>query len=340
MATEEHQDKRQSKPSAVGALCRERMFRTLLLAAGLIIAACVGRSHYLNTLDPAVFYEMKTLWQGCSDIVVAGDSRVYNSLSPAAMSADLPGRRIHNFAFPAVGFSETYLNAVNDALDPHAQSPVILVGVTPNSLTRGASDSNGFQHIIDKTPSVFLRQINYHFRAVALRSTIEGIRNPGDKTYTSSSRSLAQDGTWIQLTRTYHPDGWIASTSDPETPKAAFNLYDDNYKDEKNGPVSSEVVGRLIEQVRAWRQRGIQVFGFRPPTNPQFAEMENEEANFDEKAFIASFNKAGGTWIEVDHASFHTIDGQHLHRDSAVELSQFLAKRIAEPDTVEGGVLK
>ena len=56
--------------------------------------------------------------------------------------------------------------------------------------------------------------------------------------------------------------------------------------------------------------------------------LEKELSGFDEAAFVKRFKQAGGAWFSFSLDDYHSFDGSHLHRDSAVQFSKDLAKRI------------
>jgi hypothetical protein len=92
--------------------------------------------------------------------------------------------------------------------------------------------------------------------------------------------------------------------------------------------VKPDLIKALTAQTRLWTSKGIRVFGFRPPTTIAMLQLENEMSAFDEKALIAAFTAAGGTWIPVDFSKYHSYDGSHLDEASAEKLSAFLGKEM------------
>ena len=55
-------------------------------------------------------------------------------------------------------------------------------------------------------------------------------------------------------------------------------------------------------------------------------ELENTTSGFDETFFVASFEKAGGIWIDVSQTGYPTYDGSHLNPEGALEFSHDLAQ--------------
>ena len=62
-------------------------------------------------------------------------------------------------------------------------------------------------------------------------------------------------------------------------------------------------------------------------------ELENRVSGFDEPAFAAAFQAAGGLWIhDLDQAAYLSFDGSHLDETAARQLSRDLAHRIPQPN--------
>ena len=70
------------------------------------------------------------------------------------------------------------------------------------------------------------------------------------------------------------------------------------------------------------------MFGFRVPSTEKMVALENEISGFDEAAFIEGFKAAGGIWFDIPLEPYHTYDGAHLVKPSAIRLSLDLAEMI------------
>jgi hypothetical protein len=299
------------------------MNRTLLalgLALPLLLAAqrlAPAPPAYLVTtgVTPERFWTRKAHWPGAFDLVLAGDSRVYRGLSPAAMRPLLADRRIANFGFPGCGLTRPYLEAAHALLDPARTERAIVLGVTPHSLTPHAARDNGFlvetrRPIPEAYARMYLAPVDRFFRPIDVATQI---------------RELAQPEGRIagQYLEEYHEDGWVASRHVPEQPDAALGEYRRVLE-----PVAPELIEGLVETVAAWARGGVRVFAFRPPTSASMVELEAQRGRFDEGAFVEAFQRAGGIWLRLD-GPYHSYDGSHLRDDAARELSRDLAAAIA-----------
>jgi hypothetical protein len=296
----------------------ERLVWAAAVAVPMFVAAGLLRPAERIGVYPKKYWADKLAWRRCADLVAAGDSRVYMGISPAVIERHLPGARVVNFGFSAVGYSPDYLAAVERVLDGSAAERIILLGVTPHSLTPNACRRSGFTDTReratrqDATCLELEARFGRFFERVPLDDTVDrmlGVRTAGQ-----------------YLTR-YHADGWMEILRAHRDPELAIRLWEGDPKVHDN-PVDPNVVQRLVAAVRRWTAAGIRVYGFRPPISAAMCRIEQTLAPFDEAAFVRRFQAAGGRWIDVAPERYPTYDGHHLHRDVAVRLSGDLAAHI------------
>jgi hypothetical protein len=237
------------------------------------------------------------------------------------MERHLSGLRVLNYGFSGLGYSHSYLDAINRVLDPNSARKVIVLGITPHSLTKGAARENGFTEWVKK--SSFDRVCARHFGAAF---HLFRPLDPGEVYRVFALFGLCNKVSYYQE---YHPDGWVASYKVPETPQEGLERYSRIFDLDRSGPVDSKNVDLLIQTVAYWRLAGIEVYGFRPPNCSEMQELENRLSKFDEEAFRTKFEEAGGVWFECKKDSYRSYDSSHLHRNAAVRLSRRLAKKIA-----------
>jgi hypothetical protein len=267
-----------------------------------------------------MFWAQKRNWHNCADIVIAGDSRIYRGISPNTMQQVLPGYRINNFGFSSIGLSSTYLTAVENVLDSESRQPVIVLGVSPNSLTEGAVRENDFlwreADTFNASPN-FLVLFAHWFRPIKDREAF------------NICVTIIGCGSKAQLYyQEYFQNGWVASKRIPEFPRRALSIYATVFDEGRNGPVSQRVIEELLQEVERISKQGKQVFGFRPPTSSELVLLEDTKGDFNEREFVDNFEKVGGIWLEVDQNAYHSYDGNHLERNAAETLSLSLAKMI------------
>ena len=250
-------------------------------------------------------------------IVFGGDSRVFRGLSPRHFSSEFMDIAAYNFAYWSNGFGKKYLEGLEAKVDSGAETKIIVLGLSPHSLTGKAARSAHYFDVIRRSGekgffSAGLTRINevfFPFNALDLTTKMTGQAKSSN----------------VQIT--YHSDGWVETYwIVPDTSHAA-QFYKDIFKD---NPVDEEVIEGLLDFVRRWTRMGIHVVAFRPPTSHTLVKYENEDGGFMEETFIKEFTAAGGIWIPMDIDAYQTYDGSHLEHHSAIRLSADLARRIRE----------
>jgi hypothetical protein len=287
----------------------------LVLGSSLVlVAAAAGvRPESLDRGIPEpLFWELKVNASAEHDVVFCGDSRTYRGISPAAVGDVLPGLRVLNFGFASTGLTPDYLQACSGKLSPEAEDPVLVIGVTPYSLTDNALRSNAF---IDAQADlgverfeweIDLEEFLWNFRPLS-EVEMHAWGNEGARVY-------SQD---------FHAGGWVESNLVPANESAALEPYRRNFA---NNSMRSGTLTAVLEQVAAFTRAGIRVFGFRPPISAELRALEDLESDFREQLFVEGFESAGGRWVEVVGGEFQTYDGSHLVPESAERLSRELAR--------------
>lgn len=297
-------------------MIRDRTLQTLALAASIIVIIGLVRPG-----DPAVTgmnyvafeYRKMNVWRQW-DLVLAGDSRSQMGLLPSAMQGPLAGERIYNFAFDHGGYGREYLDSLSSMLDPESLRPTLLLGITPQSLSPEAAANNQFAYLAAKRPGAALydRYVGMYLDVLA----------PLDLRHLWREVSGQPQARYY---RHYAEDGSVPSYLVPEDTLYQVNRYQGRFL---NNQVSDSLVGHLLNQVRAWHDRGIEVYGIRLPTSLPMRLLEETESGFDEEEFIRGFSTAGGIWLPVPEGDFRTYDGSHLKRESAEALSRRLVEEI------------
>ena len=308
--------------SAVGnvvrSLLRERMIITLILASSLVLALSLVRPQLVTytRMLPNTFHAIRSQWRHCADMVITGDSRVNQGLSPGAMREHLGDMRILNYGFNGLGYSKEYLQGIDELLDPDSPRKIILLGVTPRSLTARACLTNGY---LDTAANGRYKRANHE----SLETLFHFIRP-----YTTREiRDLITQKELNYRVTDYHSDGWSACEQKYPTPEKVIeflNVFASKY----NGGVSAEVISRFQDKVKEWTQKGVTVYGFRPPTSSEIVRLTDERSGFRESDFVREFKHAGGIWLQVNQDGYLTFDGLHMMRDVAAKFSDDLARQI------------
>jgi len=295
---------------------------TLLLAGGLVFLLGATRRSTLSGMPLKLLSIQKAHWQQCADVVLAGDSRVGCGVSPGEMVRFLKGQRIYNYFFTGNGYSQEYLEAIENVLDPASEQRMIILGISPQSLTPLMTKKRDFHE--DRK--------NYAFQSVTLARWFRTLlchTAPMTRNEIFGGR-LAKNGTPRKYVEVF-ADGWMAAYS--ESTDYSGYLHDARYNIFHNNYVSADIVANVMHTVARWRREGIAVYAFRPPTVAEMVALENELSGFDEEEFKAAFETAGGIWLDVDPFGYPSHDGCHLRRDGAIAFTCDLSRMILAAET-------
>lgn len=303
---------------------RRRISLTVCTAAVLIAGIATFRPYpiAMSGMDSdRLFWSNKKQWAPEFSLIVAGDSRVYRGVAPAAMSPYLPRAKIGNFGFSAAALTSEYLRAAAAKLNASARVRILAIGISPYSLTTAAAKDNGFIH------AEILPQTELHLRW-ALREYL-AVFSPlmpplGSRLFRGS---LPKD--YVEWNVGYE-DGWVASDAAPHRTDAALAYYRTLFHD---NPVSSVMIDELCIIVHDFVTDGIHVYGFRVPTTKSMEALESELGHFDSSRFERQFTSAGGVWLNNSSNQLQTYDGSHLIPESAEIFSRGLAKTLQHAET-------
>jgi len=303
------------------SLRQDRTLRLLLISALLILIMGSLRPDKPTGLYPDQYWALKTMWRHCANMVVAGDSRVAQGVSPSEMNKILPRYEILNYGFYGVCYSQDYLQAIERVLNTESPQKTIILGISPHTVTGSPDKKDGFrqafeQNGADKFLDIHLAGLVFFFKPMSFRDALFGLFPRLKKSHTFTE---------------FFADGWIACRLEPETKKYELRRYQKIFQEEKLSPKIQEY---LFHFVSRWTAAGIRVYGFRPPSCVEMLKLENELSGFKEDIFIQAFESAGGIWLDFDQLAYHTSDGSHLRRDAAQQLSVDLAQKILHAENI------
>jgi hypothetical protein len=292
-----------------------RILRCLLGTAAVASLIASLRPSDSSGLAPDQAWAQKVTWRANAEVVFAGDSRVYRSVSPAEFARHSSFTAVRNFAFSGNGYNPAYLEATRRVLDDTATTRIIALGISPHSLTERASRDNGFVHwnTVDSKERVkneLFGSLLYPFRPawpelVDLFKVVTGRRA-------------------VTYRYVYHEDGWVASERTPVDVDAAIP---DAKRSFRNNQISPPIVDGVLQACRTWVAEGIRVVAFRPPTTIPMRTLEDSLSGFDEAAFGARWTAAGCEWLQIPVEHPWTIyDGSHLSADAAIDFTRYLTR--------------
>ena len=301
---------------------RERVALCLVLALFMLFG--IG---YLRRDDPGQCIDRRLGLAQCCDVVVAGDSRVFFGVSTIVMERELPGLRVINYGFFGNGYSDEYLTSIEKMFDPASRQKIVVLGITPSSLTADSIKHNSFiaekQRLASQTVLERYSRESLAFTEPMRYGAFLHMFVPGERADPVSF----SDG-----------QGRVVRPIRPEEALGNYRLLF------IGNPVADQAVDNLMDRVGEWRQAGIGVYAFRPPTTRAMVELEQRMSGFDETGFKTRFAAVGGTWLDIDQYRYLSYDGSHLHSDGAIQLSIDLSDRIqaiqnGRPDLAQEAVL-
>ena len=266
---------------------------------------------------PKWYWMEKLCWGADADVVVAGDSRVYRGIDPAAFQGAQSIAR--NFGFSSAKFTREYVEHAASLLSPKGQR-VLVLGITPFSLCRVNGGNNGYQQAQRD-----LARLRLPVQLARAFEEWETLFQPVsvDAGFGRAGRVRALTNDYVQV---FHENGWVESdriVADPIASGVAIVR-----QDFPEGAAPSLDLQVLLNCVRSLDDRGVRVIGFRPPLPPDVAVLEDALGHLDYSELAEQFRMAGGSWVNVDWTGLRSYDGSHLDGVSAAELSKRLAEHI------------
>jgi hypothetical protein len=255
--------------------------------------------------------------------IVIGDSRTYRGVDPETL-IEVTGIDFLNFGFSSGGLNpEVYVEA-GKRLTVRETNRYILIGVTPWSLTSQSAKNQQLRSEKARTPGESIDRVYTgwylrFFRPVSpslIKDHLTGKKNHLPEYYH----------------QVYHDNGWVESDLTPAD--QGKHLASSRASFQQNR-VDENLVRELGEQVKRWRDDGIRVLAFRPPTSIELRDIEDSLSGFDESLIRDLIHASGGQYIDLNFAEFFSYDGSHLSSASARKLSRYLGQKlISSPDSL------
>lgn len=300
---------------------RERMLRVVGVAAVLLVLHVrYAPRDQDSAATPLERTELLTA-RRCADCVWAGDSRTGAIIGARQrIDAGLLPARTKNFSFPLARFTDGYLDAIEDLLDPAAADAVIVLGITPHGLTRTAQSEGWFERRVSQRR--FTRLLGFELPAPMRIDQLASW--PFEAGAAAVDASVSADA---PADKAALPDSQARSRRELAWYRRTFAEIH----------VSTARIDAVLERVRTWSQRGIRVYGLRPPASTAAVAVE-AASGFDQASFARRFASAGGVWIELPIRDWPTTDAMHLTKRAAAEVLGEVARVIAGDESSPSGI--
>lgn len=264
-----------------------------------------------NKLHQDSFWIEKTHGYTKFNIIVCGDSRIYRGFS----ITDLENRIEENLSginigYSSAGFSDEYLEFAISKLDKNTKNQILVLGITPHSLTHEAFKNTALKSIqslskVDIYKGLYLSPFFKHFLP-----------------YEPSEFLRENELNYIQKFKT---GGWVASSYLVPDSSQALASYKNTFSKYQ---VSNNEVNSFLKKVEEITRNGINIIAFRPPSTYKMRILEDSISGFDEKFIKEELIKRNVIWLDIMDSDFESYDGSHLHYNSAKKLSGIVGDRI------------
>lgn len=305
-----------------------------VLCCGILVMCLVNFSIYCIRQNKKISYPEEQLFNSffgrkCLPmkwpVIFYGDSRTYYGIDPAVVS-EITGKDGLNAGFGAGGMNEMMMRYIDSRILRGEAPSVIVLGVSPYSLTETARQNECFLHYSKK-----LQQHGERLFQEAGASKAEIALMPLYKVCSIGSLRNGKIVYGKRYTHRYHDNGHCETLVHGDTSKSVawtMKIYKERHFAADN-PISRRSEEETLSWIRRWSREGILVFAFRPPTCEAMVQLENTRTAFPERHFPQKVREAGGFWLEYPHADLNAFDASHLDGASAVKLSRFLGEQIA-----------
>lgn len=298
----------------MGPLYYYRALITLLVAVALVFAIGSWRPAPISsTVLKEKFWADKVHGRKKYPVVFAGDSRVYRGVDPETLKNELGGLSVLNYGFSSAGFNDLMFREISHRLDTASAKRVVILGITPYSLTPKAQRNS---HILQEKDRPWDEVFSRRFIAPFL-NYFDPIKPEDLINYKPDAPGYYED---------FMRDGWVASEKIPKDPEFALKSYITNFE---QNTVSDTVVNNLVQQVREWRSEGIILFALRMPSTEKMEHLEDSLSGFKEGVIRSKLTAAGGIWLDVaNRNTLDSYDGSHLSRTAAKAFTKSIGEEI------------
>jgi len=259
------------------------------------------------------FWIQKTHANKNYNVVVGGDSRIYRGFSPEDLNeATNKGLSSINLGYSSAGFSSDYLDFCISKFDFNAETKVLILGITPHSLTKeGFKNKASEKYAVASTFEIF----RYKYLSLIL------------KHFSPYSPSEFFNRKTSNYQEQHNKNGWISSYYlEPDSSKALKSYAKTFLKYQ----VADNEISTFLNKIKEIRTQDISIIAFRPPSTFAMRNLEDSISGFDEEYVKRELEVMGVKWLDFKDGDFNSYDGSHLHFESAKKLSRLLGIEVSK----------
>lgn len=278
----------------------------------LLIVVGAFRPEPMNSkTEESFFWNNKVNDNNKYNFIIAGDSRAYRGIAPLVLENNLNNYKAKNLGFSSGGFNTHVFELINKYIDTSNQDNIVLICLTPFSLTKSAYESSQLQ-ILKRKQGFENWKINNVTKKLSFFDPI-------------IPSEIAANFLGYGYYHKYHDNGWVESEKYPIDRERAVELYTREFT---NNTFCNECFEVLLDNINKLVEKKIKVFVLRMPVYDKLKILEDSLSGFNESFVKSNLEKIGCKWLDIDDSLYSTYDGSHLNSSSAKRLSKNVAKKI------------
>ena len=256
------------------------------------------------------FWSNKTHSTNNFDIIACGDSRIYRGISSDILRNITLDLSFINLGYSSAGLNNEYLDFVVSKFNPESKNRILIVGISPHSLTKEAKKNEDLKS--------YLELSNFDvFRYKYLSSFLKEFAP-----YKPLNLIKQKKSNYLQ---TYNEDGWVSSDYIKPDSTLALKSYKKIFNENK---ISHKDILLTVNKLRQISLSGINVIAFRVPSTSQMERLEDSISGYNESFVKNSLIQHSITYLDFQNSDFTSYDGSHLNEKSARKLSEQIGIKI------------
>ena len=258
-------------------------------------------------------------------ILLFGDSRIYRGVNPAILEETfhLP---TYNVGLSSAGLTDAIFRYFNEKkLSSQPGLKIIILGITPHSLLLKQRNNQHFHFLLKKAgqTSLFSSKGVDYFKLFFKPMDERRFKKIRHKILKKEKKDA-----FFQIKTIWINGGFFHDLNyNQKYFEDGLNQY---RKRIAGGKYSEESFSDICTWTRKWTEKGILVFGLRPPTSSQMEAIENQLPGYNEQNVKTEFEKAGGIYLSFPKDAYQTYDASHLNKVNADRFSKDLTEAIKQ----------
>ncbi len=290
---------------------------------GVVRLSFVAPHAMSSRFDYQRFWLNKTYCPAEYNIILLGDSRVKNGLSPLHMEKILDGHTVLNFGYNQLFVNHYIINAAKAKMVADHSQHIMVIGIAAGAFSEQSNNGNGlYKEFIEKGRMNYLA-LKYFGPFLKWIALVSNPVNLDDFT--------RREGLEGRLIKKYWENGWMSVEASDVQEEEVVEMVQEGVRDQQDAIIIPQTaIKKTVQEIEKLVVEGVKVFLIRMPTNALYEQFENKYYGFDERMIRHQMEEVGGVWLDIDKTRYSTFDGVHLKKSSAEDLSTTVAAMIKE----------